>query len=367
LNIVKNSSDPPAWPAVYFGRRTRYNGAMKKTTLRAVIVGFGNVGRKMAAMLTEERDEYPGLAGLDLRPVAIFTGRHGGLVDAAGIDLGAALRRRRDEGGFPEAPMTALQALETLDYDVLVELSTLDIKNRGGAALAHVRAALARGRHAVTANKGPAAFAYRELAALAREKGARFLFESAVMDGTPIFCLGRALRGLSVTGFSGIFNTTSNFVLSRLEAGESMASAVATAQRLGFAEADPALDLDGWDSAAKTAILANFFLDAGIDPLQVERRGIRDLTPEAAAGAAAAGKRLKLVCRAWREGGRVRAEVRPQEVAAGDYFSLVNGRAAALRLEFDMLGPLWILEENPDLMDTASGVLQDLLAVVQSR
>jgi homoserine dehydrogenase len=339
---------------------------MSKKPLRAVLVGFGNVGRKLAAMLTDERDNYPGLAGLDLEAVAIFTGRHGGLVDPAGVGLEKALGQYRENGGFPAEPMTVLDALRTLDYDVLVELSALDIARRGEPAVSHVRAALEQGRHAVTANKGPAAFAYRELAELARKKGVRFLFESAVMDGTPIFCLGRALRGLSVTGFSGIFNTTTNFVLSRLEAGESMASAVATAQRLGFAEADPGLDLDGWDSAAKTAILANFFLDAGIDPLQVERRGIRELTPKAAAKAAAAGKRLKLICRGWREGGRVRAEVRPREVVMGEYFSVVNGRAAALRLEFDMLGPLWILEEGPDLMDTASGVLQDLLAVASS-
>jgi homoserine dehydrogenase len=340
---------------------------MKKKPLRAILIGFGNVGQKMAAMLSEEREKYPGLEGLDLEPVAIFTGRHGGWVEPDGIGLGEALKRFRENGSFPAAPMTALQALESLDYDVLVELSTLDIGRRGEPAISHVRAALQRGRHAVTANKGPAAFAYRELAGLAAVQGVRFLFESAVMDGTPIFCLGRALKGVRVTGFSGIFNTTTNFVLSRLEAGESMETAVQTAQQLGFAEADPGLDLDGWDAAAKTAILANFFLDAGIDPLRVERRGITGVTPRDVARARAAGKRIKLICRGWREGGGVRAEVRPTEVSLDHYFAAVNGRAAALRLECDMLGPLWVMEESPDLTDTASGVLQDLLVVAESR
>jgi homoserine dehydrogenase len=336
---------------------------MNKTKLRALIIGFGNVGRKMAAMLTEERGKYPGLAGLELEAIAIFTGRHGGVVDGKGISLEKALKQYRKDGAFPAAPMPVLQAVNTLDYDVLVELSTLDIEKRGEPALAHVRAALMRGKHVVTANKGPAAFAYAELEALARARGVRFLFESAVMDGTPIFCLGRSLAGLNVTGFSGIFNTTTNFVISRLEVGEPMDSAVKTAQRLGFAEADPSLDLDGWDAAAKTAILANFFLGAGIDPLRVKRQGIRSLAPGAAAGAVAAGRRLKLLCRAWKEGGEVRAEVQPREVPLDHYFAMVNGRAAALRLETDMLGPFWILEENPDLMDTASGVLQDLMTV----
>ncbi len=340
---------------------------MKKKPLRAILIGFGNVGQKMAAMLTEEREKYPGLADLELNPIAIFTGRHGGVVDVKGIELRKALGQYRENGGFPDAPMPVMQALEMLDYDVLVELSTLNIAGKGEPALAHVRTALRRGKHVVTANKGPAAFAYAELEALARAKGVRFLFESAVMDGTPIFCLGRSLKGLNVTGFSGIFNTTSNFVLSRLEAGESMEIAVKTAQLRGFAEADPSLDLDGWDSAAKTAILANVFLDAGIDPLRVERQGIRALTPEAASRSVFEGKRLKLLCRAWRDGGKVRAEVKPHEVPMENYFAMINGRAAALRLETDMLGPFWILEENPDLMDTASGVLQDLLVVAESR
>jgi homoserine dehydrogenase len=340
---------------------------MKKNPMRAVWVGFGNVARKMAAMLTEERENYPGLAGLELETVAIFTGRHGGLVDPAGLDLAAVLELFRQDGAFPAAPLPVLQALKALDYDVLVELSTLDIGRRGEPAVSHVRAALRRGKHAVTANKGPASFAYRELSDLAREKNVRFLFESAVMDGTPIFCLGRALAGCRVTGFSGIFNTTSNFVISRLEAGEAMADAIHSAQRLGFAEADPRLDIDGWDSAAKTAILANFFLGADIDPVRIAPQGIGNLQPEDAARVVAAGRRLKLVCRAWRENGEVRAEVGPREVPMGDYFAMVNGRAAALRLETDMLGPFWFLEENPDLKDTASGVLQDLLVVAQTR
>jgi homoserine dehydrogenase len=340
---------------------------MKKKTLRVVFVGFGNVARKMAAMLTQEREKFPGLADLDLVPLAIFTGRHGGLVDEKGIDLAAALQRLREDGRFPAPPITALQALETMDYDVLVELSTLNIAARGEPAISHVRAALERGRHAVTANKGPAAFAFEDLEGLARARGIRFLFESAVMDGTPVFGLGRAMRGVTLSGFSGIFNTTTNFVISRLEAGESMESAVLTAQRLGFAEADPGLDLDGWDAAAKTAILANFFLRANMDPLRIERQGIRSLTAEKAARALSEGKRLKLVCRAWREGGTVRAEVRPREVPLDDHLALVSGRAAALRLESDLLGPFWIMDESPDLQDTASGVLQDLLTVSEGQ
>ena len=340
---------------------------MKKKPLRTVFVGFGNVGQRLAAMLSVERNGFPGLEDLHLKTVGIFTRQRGALLAAAGSDLGWALEQFRANGGFPTTSLTVLQALQSLDYDVLVELSTLSIMEKGEPAISHVRAALERGKHVVTANKGPAAFAYRELAALARKKGARFLFESAVMDGAPVFSLKQALAGCRVTGFSGILNTTTNFVISRLELGASMHSAIKTAQELGFAEADPSLDLEGWDAAAKTAILANVFLDADIDPLQVERRGITGLNPDAAAKVVAAGRRLKLICRAELASGKVRARVGLEEIPMDHYFAAVSGKGAALRLETDIMGPLWIIQEEPGLSDTAAGVLQDLISVASDR
>jgi len=335
--------------------------------LRAIFVGFGHVAQRLAAMLSEEQQQFPGLADLELETVAIFTRQRGALVDLAGIDLAWALERFREKGALPAASMPVLQALATLDYDVLVELSTLNIANRGEPAVAHARTALKHRRHVVTANKGPAAFAYRELSALAKKNGVRFLFESAVMDGAPVFSLRQALGGCRVTGISGILNTTTNFVISRLEMGETMDSAVKTAKRLGFAEADPSLDLEGWDAAAKTAILANVFLGADIDPLQVERRGIGDLTSEAVTKAAAAGRRLKLICRAELENGKTWAKVGPEEITPDHFFAAVSGKSAALRVETDMMGPFWIIQEEPGLNDTAAGVLQDLLTVAASR
>lgn len=341
---------------------------MLKKPLRAVIIGFGNVAQRLAAMLTEERHLFLGLSGLHLNPVAIFTRQRGALVDPAGLDLERALRQFRDSGKFPAAPMPVMQALETLDYDVLVELSTLNIAEKGEPAISHVRAALSRKRHVVTANKGPAAFAYRELDRLARQNGVSFLFESTVMDGAPVFNLQRySLCGCRVTGLSGILNTTTNFVISRLEQGESMASAVKTAQELGFAEADPALDIEGWDAAAKTAILANVFMGANITPLQVERQGISDLTAGEAGRALKNGRCLKLICRAWEEKGAVRARVGVEEISLRHAFAAVSGKGAALRIETDMMAPFWIVQEDPGLNDTASGVLQDLLSVAASR
>jgi homoserine dehydrogenase len=336
--------------------------------LRAIFVGFGNVAQRMAAMLTGERRLFPGLRELDLQTIGIFTKTHGALADPAGIDLATALESICENGALPgSSRLSVMQAIAELDYDVLVELSTLSIAAKGEPAISHVRAALSRKRHAVTANKGPAAFAFRELDNLARKNGVHFLFESAVMDGAPVFSLRQVLKGCRVTGISGILNTTTNFVISRLEQGETMASAVSTAQEMGFAEADPSLDLEGWDAAAKTAILANVFLGADITPLQVERRGISNLTASEASQALKNGHCLKLICRAWEEKGVVRARVGVEEIPLRHIFAATSGKGAALRLETDMMGPLWIVQENPGLNDTAAGVLQDLLSVAASR
>src|SRR5262249_35439063 len=133
---------------------------------------------------------------------------------------------------------------------VVVEATTLDIQ-RGQPAVAHVHTALRGGAHVVSANKGPAAFAYRHLSGAATKAHRCFLFESAVMDGVPVFNLRRAtMAGATVTGFEGVINSTTNYILTAIEQGETFEGALTAMQRAGIAEADPSLDIDGWDAAA---------------------------------------------------------------------------------------------------------------------
>ncbi len=131
------------------------------------------------------------------------------------------------------------------------------------------------GAHVVTANKGPVAFAYRELADEARARGVSFLFEGAVMDGIPVFNLVReCLPAATIRGFRGVINSTTNHILTAMEKGEPYDRALARMQAEGVAEADPSLDVDGWDAAAKVAALANVWFDARITPQVVDRTGI---------------------------------------------------------------------------------------------
>ena len=342
--------------------------------MRALLLGFGNVGRKLAEILTVERPQHPGLHSLDLELCGIVTRSHGALVAAPGaaLDLASALTAYRTRGGFAKenpqyTTLQSLEAVRTLDYDVLVELTVLSIREQGEPALSHLREALRRGRHVVTANKGPIAFAYQELAALARAQGVQLLHESTVMDGAPLFDLVRSsCKGCTLQAVSGILNSTTNFVLQAMERGVSLPEAVATAQAEGFAEADPRHDLEGWDAAAKITVLANALMGAMQTPFAVEREGITAVTPERVREVLSRGKRLKLVCRAWRDGGQVRTRVALEELPAAHPFCTLSGNGSVLRLETDLMGPILVAQEEPTLSDTAYGVLNDLLTLAES-
>ena len=336
--------------------------------MRLLLAGFGNVGRTLAAILLR-RGDHPGLAGLDVSVVAITTGSHGALARPGGIDLAAALDGYGRLGGFvpgdpDHASLTTLEAAAELDYDVLVEMTPLTVAARGEPAISHVRAALSRGRHVVSCNKGPVAWAYRSLDALARRAGRAFLHEAAVMDGVPVFNLARCcLPGATVHGFEGILNSTTNVVLAALERGASMDDAVAEARRLGVAEADPSADLEGWDAAVKVAALANVLMDGELAPEAVAREAVGADTASRARAAAAAGRRVKVVCEASRDGGRVTGRVALRELGPGDPFALVEGTGSALRLFTDLPGRMVVTEEHPDLFTTAYGAIADLLAI----
>lgn len=342
--------------------------------LRVLLAGFGGVGRELARILAS-RASYPGLAALDLSLVGVTTGRHGALADPGGVDPAAALAIYARGGFGPEDPgfstLDTARAVAELDYDVLVDASPLAIAGHGEPAISWARAALARGRHVVTCNKGPVAWAHRELATLARERDVAFRFESTVMDGVPVFHLARCgLSGATVTRLEGVLNSTTNVVLEGLERGLDLGAAVARAREMGIAEADPANDLEGWDAAVKLAALANVLIvrdsEEELRPEAVEREQVGEETAPRARDAAARGHRLKVVCEVERRAGvglPPAARVAIREVAADHPLFRVTGAGSILRVTADLLGTFAIVEEDPDLTTTAYGLVSDLLSL----
>ena len=330
------------------------------------LVGFGNVAQRFAGLVAERRERLTRDYALECRIVGAATRRKGWLYDPKGLDSAQLTGTWRSRSPTSSSASQIIEHLRESDADVrvVVETTTLDIA-AGRPAIDHVRTAIAAGCHVITANKGPVAFAYAELRDEATAAGVDFLFEGAVMDGVPVFNLVReTLPAATVSGFRGVVNSTTNHVLTALERGEDFDAAIARMQAEGIAEADPSLDLDGWDAAAKTAALANVLLDAGLTPHDVRRTGIQRSDGERARKARAEGRRLKLVASAARTGpGAVSAVVEPCELAGSDLLASLDGKANAIVFQTDVLGEIAMCQLEGSLTHTAYALLSDLITL----
>ncbi len=336
--------------------------------LRLIFIGFGNVGRALARLLIAKQPLLEDQYALRTRVVGLATGRHGAVKHPAGVDLERALALVEAGGslkalGAP-APSDGKDFLRDVEADVLLESIPVNYAS-GQPALGYLEAALERNMHVITANKGPVVHGYRRLSDLARRHGRRFLFESAVMDGAPIFSLWReALPAAELTSLRGILNSTTNLILTRMEEGQSYEQALAHAQSIGIAETDPSGDILGWDAAVKVAALVTVLMDTPLTPDRVERRGIDGLTLDDVQAAARDGRRWKLVCSALRTAGGITARVRPELVDASDPLYTVLGTSSAVTFTTDVLPSLTITEGDPGPTTTAYGMLADLLRAV---
>lgn len=330
------------------------------------LIGFGNVAGRFVSLLDECRERVSRDYALEYRIVGATTRHKGTLYDPSGLDQARLIGEWRTVSAPGSGAFQIIESLRSSDADlrVVVETTTLDIA-AGQPAIDHVRAGIAAGCHVITANKGPVAFAYAALHEAAKSAGVQFLFEGAVMDGVPIFNLVReTLPAATVSGFRGVVNSTTNHVLTALEQGDDFDAAVARMQAEGIAEADPSLDLDGWDAAAKTAALANVLLDANLTPHGVQRTGIQRSDGHRARQALAEGRRLKLVASAVRSGsGAVRAVVEPRELPASDLLASLGGKANALVLQTNVLGEIAMCQLEGSLTHTAYALLSDLITL----
>lgn len=326
-------------------------------------MGFGHVGRALLRLLISKETELRRKYDVRWRLTGVASRRIGWVSDSDGLNPIATL-----SGHYPNSVQSSRNVREWLERakaDVLFESSSLDAYS-GQPAIDHIVAALESGAHAISANKGPIVFAYRELVALAKEKGKQFLFESTVMDGVPIFSLfplGLPLTDLR--GFWGVLNSTTNVVLTEIEKGRTFDEAVKRAQALGIAETDPAADIDGWDSAIKVATIGTVLLRVPTRIDQVQRTGIRELSEEKIRSVRAAGMRYKLVCRAERRGEGLDCSVAPELLLASDPLAGLEGTSSAIRFDLDVFG-LSMVEHNPGVDATGYGMLADFLRAVQA-
>lgn len=338
------------------------------------LLGFGNVGRALAQLIDDKAETLRATYDLDVRVVGISTGSHGKVINPDGFDLSNVRETWRAGGSLTS--LVRGQSVEDNEQFLaecparLIFESIPTNPQDGQPALGYARSALSRGIHYVTANKGPVAFGYRELRQLAAQHDAGFFFESTVMDGAPVLGVGReGLPGARVDRIRGIFNSTTNYILTRMEEqGLTFDEALAAAQEIGIAETDPTLDIDGWDASIKTVILANVIMGADLRPADVDRQGIRGLALEEVQQAEADGERIRLLCEAERtDSGEVRASVRPERVPLHDILASIKGTTSIVDFETDVLPRLTIVENDPGPKTTAYGMLADMVNIARGR
>ena len=334
------------------------------------MIGFGNVGKAFAHLITRKTKQIADQYNISFSVVAIATGSHGRAINHAGINLKKALEISAENGTLDE--LSVISTSESIqDFialskaDFLLENSPVNYTS-GEPAITHIKTALENNMHAVSANKGPVVHAYNELTALARASGRQFLFESSVMDGAPIFSVFReALPAADIHGFEGILNSCTNLLIEKMEEGSSFEEAVAYAQSIGIAETDPSGDIDGWDASIKVAALATVLMGIPLKPQDVDRKGIRDLTPHLIRQARKEGKRWKLVCTAAKKDGKITAKVAPLLVPPSSPLFSVNGTSSFVVFKTDVLPGLGILESDPSPETTAYGLLADILNILK--
>ena len=344
---------------------------------KLALIGFGNVARALARLLIRKQDLLKSKYDITFSFTGISTGKHGFAVNPNGLDIQKALELV--EGGKDISSLSdsrfptpnSLSVIQHSQADVMFENSPVNTQT-GQPALDHIRAALNLGMHAITANKGPVVHGYRELTKHAESKGKKFRFESTVLGGAPAFSVFREAFPLAeLSSIRGIFNATTNIILSRMENGESYEDAVKYCQSIGVAETDPTNDVDGWDAAIKVAALVTVLMDTPMTPQQVNPTGIRGITPEMIAKARAEGRRYKLVCSAEKVGDKVKASVTPELVdSSSPLYGMMNS-STGVTFRTDVILDYSITEsERPGMqggpVETAYGLFADFVSVANA-
>jgi homoserine dehydrogenase len=310
------------------------------------IAGFGTVGGGALSILRRHAPELEARLGarIVVRKVAVRDPQKERALD---VDRGLITARFED-------------LLDDPQIAVVVELM-------GGIdhPLALVRGALERGKHVVTANKALLATHGDEIFRLARARGVDVYYEAAVCGGVPIIrTLREALASDRITSLHGIVNGTTNFILTAMaDRGEPIEVALAEAQRLGYAEADPTLDVSGGDATQKLCVLAQLAFGARLSPADVLTEGIMTLSPADLRWAKEMGYTLKLLAVARRcgAGDQIEARVHPAFIPAGSLLAGVRGAMNAVVLRSEALGPSMLYGQGAGAMPTGSAVVSDII------
>ena len=337
------------------------------------LIGFGVVGQGLVEILLDGKQELKEKYGFDYNVVAVSDKIKGSVYHPDGLDLKQLLELVKERGSIEEykgAQNTGWDSLTTISQsnaNIIVEVSWTDVQT-GEPALSHIRTALSMGKHVTMTNKGPVVLAARELSELALKNNAQFKFEGTVLAGTPVInlCLN-GLAGAGITKIQGILNGTTNYILTEMEKGLDYQSALEQAQKLGYAEADPTGDLEGWDALGKVVILTNMVLGYPLTKNDVERKGITEITADDIQQAMKENKHYKLIATMTTQpDGSVKASVRPEKLPLSHPLAGVNGPTNALTFQTKYTEDITIMGPGAGKSTTGFALLADILEINRS-
>lgn len=340
--------------------------------LRLSIVGFGVVGQGLAELLTTKQDLLQQQYDLRVTLVSVANARHGFIYKEDGLDIPLLLELAAAREPITRHPNVqhweyALEGLQATQADMLAEATGTNLRD-AEPGMSHIRAALMKGMHVITANKGPAALGAKDLQLLAHQHNVQLRMESTVMAGTPVLStLRQGLAGSRIRAIRGILNGTTNYILTAMAAGRNYTDVLKEAQAQGYAEADPTADVEGYDAVAKVLILAFLAFGHTLKPDQVVRQGITTITKEQMQQAMRNNARIKLVAslQVTQDVGDtpLNARVEPVELPLRDPLARVDGAMNAITLETDTLSSVTIIGPGAGRLETGQGLLSDLIAI----
>lgn len=336
---------------------------MKRLAL--ALLGFGHVGRAFAELLVSKR-EWLACRGMKVGVTWILTSS-GGIHAPLGIDLEGVLpfvssghKVYEYEGGSRKLDFNYLMAEG--DFDTMVEMSPTDMET-GGPAMVHIESCLKACKNVITANKGPILIKYRELKDIANRMGL-FLGIGCTTGGSlPSITAGTFdTAGAEIISIEGILNGTTNYILNLMETDRlTYGEALKAAQDMGLAETNPSNDVEGRDTATKLLILSKALMGSDMVLSGMEVQGITGITPEDIARASEEGKRYKLIGRADRRKGILRASVAPEKIGPDNFLYGIGGSGKAVLYRTDTLGDLLVAAGASGPSYAAASLFRDLV------
>ncbi|OIJ16825.1 homoserine dehydrogenase [Anaerobacillus alkalilacustris] len=337
--------------------------------MNIAFIGFGGVGQALAKLLVEEKKKLEKLYSLQPVVVSVCDKKKGSVYHPEGLNIEKVLQVVNDTGNVENYPNTpglikgwdSMKTIKNSNADMIVEVTYTDVKT-GQPAIDHCRTAFKQKKSVVTTNKGPVAIAYKELSDLAKKNDVFFGFEGTVMSGTPALRMPTVtLAGNDISEIKGILNGTTNFILTEMEQGHSYEDSLLKAQKLGYAEADPTSDVQGYDARYKAVILANYIMGGEIVTEDVTCMGITDLNEKMVQEALRKKKKWKLLARIKKENGNVIASVKPELLDENDPLASVTGATNAIMYDCDLAGPIFLSGAGAGLVETGYSLLIDII------